>query len=386
MKRVIILIAAVAFAAVSCSKNESAGIAGNQAIAFQAQAGVSTKAPAITGTTFPVTETFSVYAWTAATLTEYFMNNVTVAFDDGGTADDTSDDTWKPQGETFYWPKDATVDFIAYYPSGIEGITVKENEIKFEGIDVKTLQKDIMYSDKAVGFSNNVDLVSDAVSAYNGVPIIFRHAISKVKILAELTYNHKEEADGTVTDWTVKVNSASLSGLYTKGNCTMTLADASNPGIIGWNKPDGGVWEVTGETSTITGLSNTTVVPGTEYTAVDEIFVIPQALSAGVQKITLNLTITTKRNGVDFLSETFEKSADIYIASLNAWEINHSYTYKIMLSPTSSNGNGGNPYSDPNDPSSSVDPGNPDLSDAIITFDPAVDGWEGIDVVATISL
>ena len=355
-------------------------------MAFQAQAGVSTKAPSITGTQFPTTETFSVYAWTAATLTEYFMDNVTVAYDNGGTADDTSDDSWKPQGTTYYWPKDATVDFIAYYPTGLAGITVKENELKFEDIDVKTYQKDIMYSDKAVGFSNNADLISDAISAYEGVPIIFRHAVSKVKFLAELTYNHKEEADGTVTDWTVTVNSASISGIYTKGSCTLSLADDTNPGIIGWNKPANGVWEVSGATETVNGLSNTSIVPGTEYTAIDEFFVIPQALTAGVQRITINLTITTNRNGVPFLSETFDKSADIYIASLDAWEINHSYTYKIMLSPTASNGNGGNPYADPDDPSSSVDPSDPDLSDAIITFDPAVDGWEGIDVVATINL
>ena len=386
MKRFFLIIVAAAVAAVSCTKTESARIAGNEAILFQAQAGVSTKAPAITGTTFPTTETFSVYAWTDATLTEYFMNNVTVAYDNGGTSEDTSDDSWKPQGSTYYWPKDATVDFIAYYPTGLEGITVKETSIDFKDIDVNTLQEDIMYSDKAAGFSNNTDLISDAVSSYNGVPIIFRHAVAKVKFLAELTYNYKKEEDGTETEWAVKVNSVTLSGLYTKGSCTLSLADATNPGIIGWDKPEDGVWDVSAATATVNGLSNTSVVPGTEYTAVDEFFVVPQPLSANGQKITLNLTITTKRNGVNFLSETFDKSADIYIASLDSWKINHSYTYKIMLSPTSSNGNGGNPYSDPNDPSSSVDPNNPDLSDAIITFDPAVDGWEGIDVVATINL
>ena len=386
MKRFFLLIVAAAVAAVSCSKTESSRISANEAICFQAQAGVGTKAPAITGTQFPTTETFSVYAWTEASLTEYFMNNVTVAFDNGGTADDTSDDSWKTQGETFYWPKDATVDFIAYYPTGLEGITVKETSIDFKDIDVNALQQDIMYSDKAAGFSNNADLISDAVSSYNGVPIIFRHAVSKVKFLAELTYNYKKEDDGTETEWAVKLNSVTLSGVHTKGSCTLSLADATNPGIIGWDKPEDCVWEVSNATATVNGLSNTTVVPGTEYTAVDELFVVPQALTADEQKITINLTITTKRNGVDFLSETFDKSADIYIASLDAWEMNHCYTYKIMLSPTSSNGNGGNPYGNPNDPSSSVDPTDPDLSDAIITFDPAVDGWEGIDVVATINL
>ena len=88
------------------------------------------------------------------------------------------------------------------------------------------------------------------------------------------------------------------------------------------------------------------------------------------------------RNGAAFLNETFTKSADLYLASLPAWQMNQVITYKITVAPTASDGNGGNGP----DPGNPVDPNDPDLSDAIITFDPAVNGWDNIGVMATINI
>ena len=376
MKKLIIFLSIAAVMASACTKVVSSSVENGNQISFQTVAGLNTKA--ITGTAFPTSETFSTYAWAEGTVGEYFMDNVTIEYK-------TSEDMWKPQGETFYWPKNTTVDFISYYPTGLSGITVEKDKLTYSGIDVNSLQKDIMYADKAAGFSDNPDLVDDSISGFTGVPTIFRHSLAKVKFIVELTYNHKKEADGTETDWEVKVNSTNISGIYTSGGAVFTLASTPTIGVIPWEKPAGNVWTPDGTTTIINGLSNTALTPGTDYSAIDEVYVLPQALAASQQKVTINLTIKTTRNGVPFLNETFDKVADLYIGTLPAWEINHVYTYRVKLSPTASNGNGGKPI-DPSDPSSSVDPNDPDLSDAIISFDPAVDGWENVGVEAIIDL
>lgn len=384
MKKIVIFLSIAAAMVSACSKVVSDSPETQHAVSFQTVAGIGTKAPgAITGTVFPKTETFSTYAWAEGTVGTYFMENVTIEYK-------TSENLWKAQSGTYYWPKNSTVDFISYYPTGLAGITVAKDKITYSGIDVNTLQQDIMYADKAAGFSDNQDLVDDSISGFTGVPTIFRHALAKVNFKVALTYKHKEEADGTVTDWAVTVNSAKLSGIYTTGGAELNLAADPTVGVIGWNKPAGNVWTPDGTTTDVNGALSGAIATGTVYTAVDTLFVLPQALTAGQQKVTLNVTVATTRNGAAFLNETFDVSANIYLADIPAWEMNHVYTYILRFAPTASNGNGGNPLpnpgGDPSDPSGGVDPNNPDLSDAIITFDPAVDGWENIGIVASINL
>ncbi len=382
MKKLIIFLSIAAVMASACTKVVSSSVENGNQISFQTVAGLNTKAD-ITGTAFPTTETFSTYAWAEGTVGEYFMDNVTIEYK-------TADKMWKPQ-ETFYWPKNTTVDFISYYPTGLSGITVEKNKITYSGIDVSSLQKDIMYADKAVGFSDNKDLVDDSISGFTGVPTIFRHALAKVNFKVALTYKYKKEDDGTETSWKVTVNSAKLSGVYTKGGCELKLASAPTVGVIGWDKPAGNVWTPEGAASDINGSLTGDIDAGTLYQAVDTVYVLPQALADNQQKVTMNVTVETTRNGAAFLKETFDISANIKLDAIPAWEMNHVYTYILRFAPTASNGNGGNPIDPPTDPSDpnypgGVDPNNPNLSDAIITFDPAVDGWENVGIVASINL
>jgi len=381
MKHFGIIALSVALSVVSCAKLEKT--VAPSVISFQT-AQYATKAD-IVGTAFPTTETFSVYAWTDGTAGTYFMDNETVSYQ-------SAENKWLPSS-TYYWPKNSPVDFFCYYPTGMTGINVTENQISYLAYDVENSPLDIMYSDKAVGYSDNMDEVEDNLpSGYTGVPIIFRHALSKVRVKAVLVYSHKEEADGTVTDWEVTVNSASLGGMFKIGHCVLNLESAPSSGLVKWVKPTDSkgynVWTVADSTLTATPnyiATPITMVPGSEEIMVPETFVLPQSLEFGRQKVVLNLTIKTKRNGTDFLSETFNVVANLYMPELPAWQMNHVITYLLNISPTNSSGKGGDP-SDPTDPSNPVDPNDPDLSDAIITFDPAVDGWDNIDVVAKINI
>lgn len=378
MKKILYLAAASLLLLAACTKNDVQPVAGQNEITFLT-ANYATKA-GITGTVFPTTEKFGAYAWTDNTIGAYFMDNETVSFV-------AADNAWKPS-TTYYWPKNSKVDFVCFYPQPTAGLTVAANKLTYTGYDVSASQKDLMYADKAVGYDGNTDEISDGTNTYTGVPVIFRHALAKLKIDLALTYNHKKEADGTVTDWEVTLNSFKLVGVYKAGDCVLNLSDASATGVVAWTKPTDAagnhVWTNDGTLLAATErvAAKKALVPGTDYNMVPETFVLPQTLAAGQQKIQLNVTIKTKRNGADFLSETFDITSDLVLASLPAWEMNNVINYRISMSPTKGNGNGGNPI-DPNNP---VDPNNPDLRDVVISFDPAVDGWEGVNVVTQLAI
>lgn len=381
MKKLILLSLAAVLVMAACTKNEVNRYSASHEIAFQT-ATYMTKA-GITGTEFPTSETFGVYAWSAATEGGYFMNNEVVSYQNS---------LWKP-ATTYYWPKNATVDFFCFYPAQMSEMQPGEQSFSILSYDVNLNPMDVLYSDKAVGFTDNVDEVEDeAASGYTGVPAIFRHALAKVAFNVLLPYNHKEEADGTVTDWEVTVNSASLTGLYKAGDVTLTLAGSPSVGIVAWEKPEDAngyhVWTNDGTTASYTStVSQLPLAVDQKASVFPEFFVLPQALVDGQQKIQLNVTIKTTRNGQAFLSETFDLEGSLYLANLPAWEMNQSIIYIVTVNPTSGSGNGGQPYNpdDPNDPNK-PDPDDPMLDDAVITFDPAIDGWTVVTANATIRL
>jgi len=374
MKNLFVIVSVALLSLSACTKNVVETVDGQNEIRFQT-ANYATKA-SINGVVFPTTEKFGVYAWSESAAGPYFMNNETVSYVSAETA-------WKPS-TTYYWPKNATVDFVCFYPQPSAGLTVAADKLTYTSYNVNDHPAvDLMYADKAVGYNGNVDEISDGVNSYKGIPVIFRHALAKVKILLALSYNHKEETDGTKTDWDVTVNSFKLDGVYSTGNCELDLSSTSTTGLVGWSKPAGNVWSgCTGAMEDKTIPSALPLAVGTDYEVVPEFLVLPQTLTDGQQKVTLNVTIKTKRNGVDFLSETFDIVANLRSDALSAWEMNKVITYRISLAPTKGNGNGGNPI-DPNNP---VDPNNPDLNDAIITFDPATDGWENVNVITALNI
>ena len=365
MKKVFVVISVLALLTSSCSTLERDSLAVDNVITFQT-ANTLTKAD---GSLFPSEEQFSVYAWTlASSLPDHlFMDNVTVLYDE-------TQEAWIAQGDPYYWPKRTTVDFLAYYPSDFPGLTVAPGKLTFEGVKVGDLQRDLMFSDKAVGYTDSITEVDGGMDASDGVPIVFHHSTSRVKVIAELAYNHKEEEDGTVTDWEVAVNSVRVDSIYTTGSAVFTLATTPEQGLVGWENPAGNVWTHDDVVTTINGSFSGDIVPGTTYTVVDDFYVLPQMLTPGMgQKLTISLTIKTKRNGVDVLREDFSRAVYLHSNALPAWEINHAYTYRLQLGPAASSGNGG----------SATDP---DLSDAVISFDPAVDGWQGIGVETSIEI
>lgn len=362
-----IFIAVAAMAMAACAKTELK--TSDNLIAFQPYNQVNTK---VTGTVFPTTETFGTYAWTEGTTGEYFIDNKEVSFTDG---------VWTT-ATPYYWPKGQSVDFFCYYPYNTAGTipTVTKTKLTYTDIDFSTTQKDIMYADKAVGYTDNADQVEDGQNAYEGVPTIFRHAGCKVKINVILGENEKTETDGTVTKWDVTLKSVVLSGLYYKGSCVLNLASTPTTGLVAWTKPqdtDGYyVWAANTElTNDVTNSLYTDVqvrhlvknegvtVIGTSQgnNQYDGIFVLPQTLDATKQKINFVFDVVTYRKApgaTDFVQALTQNdmalSAPLRIdtgtpsTSVFAWQMNQSIVYNITIGPAGKQ----------------------------ITFDPAIDNWE----------
>ena len=377
MKKLIIFLSIAAVMASACTKVVSSSVENGNQISFQTVAGLNTKAH-ITGTAFPTTETFSTYAWAEGTVGEYFMDNVTIEYK-------TADNMWKPQ-ETFYWPKNTTVDFISYYPTGLSSITVEKNKITYSGIDVNTFQNDIMYADKAVGFSDNKDLVDDSISGFTGVPTIFRHALAKLsfKVQANFTQWH-DDATNSDTAWEITLNSFKIGGFKTTGDLALALnADGKS-----WDKPETTVdavkyyvWtNLSGATADQELIDPSTYPSGVALTTSAQDltpatgYVMPQVLAAGAQTVDIDAHIKTTLANGKTIEEDFVKTINISeISTLKAWQMNENIVYTIKFKPTAHSTEPG------------VTPHDDDPEDVIIKFDPAVADWTAVDAAATIQI
>ena len=369
MKKLFIISLAALIAVTACTKRENTPV--EKAVTFQTAA-LSTRA-GIDGPAFPTSESFGVYGWATNNPDGFFMNNERISFIE-------EDGVWG-SNPTFYWPLKATVDFIGYYPHGMSEISVDKNQISFANLDVETSQTDVLYSSKAVGYGYNPDGTYTGIDGSAGVPIVFHHALAKVVVDARTAYDHIEEADGTVYDWEVTLNSVTFSDFYKKGNATFTLAQEPAEGIVDWVKPtdEAGfrVWTNDGSTTSITKVPNAVLNSETPVNVIPEFFVLPQAIVVPpakdepepkpIQKVTVNITVKTRLNGADFIRETYDRSAYIYLEDVPAWNINQFTHYLLIIHPLGI-GTG------------------PDLPRPVITFDPAVADWEYITVSTSIAL
>ena len=335
MKRFLLFAAMAATLAVSCTKSEIAQPARDNTISFQTANFSGTK---VDGNFFPTDETFSVFAWTEGTTGEYFMNNVSVVYD-------SENDLWKPS-QTYYWPgNNQGVDFFGYYPSNMSGLSVATNRILYNNINFANTQMDMLYSDKAVGYTGNENNYG-----HTGVPILFRHAGAKLTVLATLGINSVTDDEGNVTRWEVDLLGANLSGIYTTGSCVLDLASEPTLGLVSWVKPeDEDGYNVWNHTSAVNSdrdenYSNTRhyeMRNGESQTVIKTFYVLPQTLVADQQKINLSLKVRTYSKPVDaeetlVMENEIQASADLLCEAIPAWQMNHSAVYTLVINPTGS--------------------------------------------------
>ena len=315
---------------------------------------------------------FGVYSWfkgeTHADDTT-FMVNQKVSY----TGD--TDNRWATEGTTYYWPKSGSLDFIGYSPyatavsTDAPFPTITDTTIAYPAWNVSAHPDvDVMYADKVDSLKNNTNAYY-----YNGVPMLFHHALAKVSFQIKQAYMSVTADTGDTTSWEITVNDIILSDILTSGSLNLTL----NPDGT-WNKPD--VWTSNGEKEDVDLLTNPITLDGTNQGLVSDMMILPQMLTEG-QTVTITVTIKTYRDtgsGPELvLTETnIPIEALLSGGTLDHIGVNQNIVYTFNITPS---------LGTPTTVDADGD-GVPDMVPTEIYFDPAVDEWENIQIVGGINL
>ena len=175
MKKLLVIAALLSVALSSCVTNEEWNDEVNSEIKFTAVNKVPTKAIVETAT-FADSDTFQVWGFYG---TEAFaLYNKTISKVD--TNNDSTLDTWKVDGETYYWPLQGSVTFYGLYPATVEPTSVDAtNGIKLTNYTVTGKEEqDIMYA-KNTGSKGSSPLA-----------MVFNHALAQVEVTIKTNSNY----------------------------------------------------------------------------------------------------------------------------------------------------------------------------------------------------
>lgn len=390
-KKILLLATAVA-ALVACTKvspvtpTVPTDSNNNQEIDFQVAKALTTKAGGtFTGSVF-TGDAFGAFAWqkingeylTEGSSLKYFMNAQKIT---------KQSDVWKAEGKTYYWPKEGNIDFVCYAPyEATSWFTLSGSaDGKIDKLDASVTavaadNADLLYSDKAVDCnSSETDQVNDGTNAYNGVPVIFRHALAKVSVQVKGILVNSAKDNVAVITWL----DGELRNVYKAGSLAMTLSTNSDTDNTKKWAATNSIWSTEDNASNredfTCALPNSgTVLTKDAQTVLAERFVLPQALSnfddteiaAGKTdqdfyiKVEVKLyngdqltdagtaNVAVKDNAVPYSSAIYEKAAKLSTMTGTGytpyWKMGTKTNYVITV----------NPFTDE------------------ITFDPAVYEWE----------
>lgn len=334
--------AAMVFA--GCAKDES--FVEPQEIGFQpvAYKAAQTKANVITSATYPTdAPTFGLFAYQLTTGTfdankasaQLYIDNKEVRYEDSN---------WRTYPKS-YWPLQGSLTFIAYSPYSENGkasheITNSGNSVlTIEGFQVgitKEEQKDLMWSylskDKTSnGTENNYP---EASPTYAGVPILFNHALCRIKITAKTAENYSSFA-------TYKLKQIQVVGL--KDNATLTVTD----NVAQWTAPTANLGTaITVDNDTkyvfdfyapatykVLSANSDIVTYMNAETAGNGLLAIPQSLEGVTLEVTYTMTVDPDGNGFApaVVTET-TKEVTLKTNALSQLEQNKVYTLNLSIS------------------------------------------------------
>ena len=278
--------AAVAIAALaSCTKSEVVYNQGQQEIGFRQFTGAMTKADPSTSP-LPTATSMGVFSYLDGTQTAYFENAKFVYKEDN-----------KWGGATpYYWPLQGALDFVLYAPYQASGATYTPGN-KVLNVTItnnSTAQTDYLYG-------KDFYVTAKPATPSNGVPVVLKHALSKVTIAA------KANAASIFTVSSIKLMQTIQEGSYTVTYNTI-LHDFTS--------------EVTGS-STAAKKDMEYVSSGSSWTLTDNLsdnraskLVVPSYQSCIVLKYSMQ-------------GSTAEFTAKVDLTG--SWETGKHYTYNLTL-------------------------------------------------------
>ena len=341
MKKNFFLAALAGVALVGCAKNEVAQVTDDsqREITFAAPVmSVTTKTQEIPETVYPTSApSFGVYGWyvagatyDASAATEY-MRNVEVKRDPSiDKTDDTGDKGAWISDKAYYWPKQGSITFDAYSPYDNVNTLVtcdKANGLTITGFGVTNVlddQVDLLYSTRAYDKTSSKGTTNDM---YDGVDIVFNHALSVVKFTAKT-------AEDYASTTTIKVTKIQIVDALTKATFEQNVDNST--------KTDDPKWiSYTADKATFTSLDKAedvvTALSTSPANCGVSMIVLPQDFTAST-KLYIEYYIQTGSSAP--IKQTFEiplnDSGFSYTeggstVTVTGWEIGKRYTYNLSI-------------------------------------------------------
>lgn len=299
--------------------------------------------------------------------------------------------TWSPASKDYYWPKSpkSNIDFFSWYVYGVGDptLTYTGTNATMAWTNVTIPAKaDILFADIAFHQVKNTNPATytalDGVA--EGVPTLFHHGLAQVKFTAKIKENCDKKADsknsGYYTFWEVELGDLAANKVHANGTLTLTGADpdandaaasitawtgkawtdAASPAYVTTNT----AWFTTNAATGVAALTTTAanLIPDTQM---GNGFVAVRPQTVG-DDMTLGFKMTIKTYyGTDLASAksagatntevidvvAYDGTAydaapnNIYTATgiqlnklgaspITAWEMNHKYTYNLIIDPS----------------------------------------------------
>lgn len=320
---------------------------------------------------YSTSEKFRVYAvqhigdfrgWNADG-TQLYLNNLEVSYkdDNGG---------WAPSFPVF-WPKtdNAKLTFAAYSPSEANQFspTYSGSGLSLTDFTPKSTvaeQYDLMYSSRSynrIESTNALTGTGHTINSYNGVDILFHHALSSINFKAKTAANYSSTE--------IKIQQITINNAYTKADFSEKISVetetgfASSPAWSNFQTPrDYVVFH--GETSALS--TTATDLLGSPALLIPQKMDGSDATTAAAQEIKVTVNYTIKVGDGAAVAQTgvvsfFKGNNGTYFndntTPIVAWEMGKRYTYTISIGLNN-----------------------------IIYFSPEVDNWDDINASGDINI
>ena len=289
-------------------------------------------------------ETQMFFGTNGETISAYNGNNVVVTTS-GSVA------YWAPSHD-YYWPKDPSsyINFVGWYDAkGTTPTTATEESLSWTGYVVED-NDNLLYADEAWHYNENPrsiyhkDIADGNTASYEGVPMLFHHALSKISVKALVTKTsepNKTGSDEGTTIWDVTLSNFKIEGVYKQGDLVLTNEEPEPVAkTVGW----------TGSWTQQEGVTTDTLSrPNTTFSLTASASDIIPMRSVRPQDVTDDMVLSFDYN-IDYYYQPDGGQASRYArekistsiplsefsGEIESWSMNKKITYTITINPETS--------------------------------------------------